>query len=547
MGSKPQSASRWLNKNIAEVKGDYIRGWIFTLFSAGCFVAFSRHISIFAAALLDTGSILTRPLLYSLAFLTGRYIFARIASGLNYKAGEAVVSGIKRKLYPSLLGNNRIDSISGTLTVTRIADDLKPYFAFFIPNAMASVLVAILVLAVCFRVEKWVGIILLASFLVIPFLMSIIGIGAESIHKKHIGLFMRYSAIFHNRLLAVAEIVNLDNFTTQYKFLSRKSRQLDKATVKVMRVAILSSAALELFVTLSIAMVAVYLGLSLLGIMVGPNYGKGYDFQTALFLLILSPYFFFYLRKFVSAYHDRNRALAAAQTIMPLLDQRTDSVCADAGQPLSTFEITGLDFAYPGSPVKVLSGIEVKLPVKGLVLVKGISGSGKSTLLKICAGSLAAEEGRVSVNGMDNQCSQQWLDINTAYMNQFPFIFDGTLRYNVLLDEDADGKVQYPGFMDGIVDKKQAGWQTLLSHNGRELSGGEKQLVTLARMLMHPRPVAILDEPTASLDRATAGIILREIVGLSRQRLVIVASHEEMFEGVADTIINLNWGEQEKP
>ncbi|MCC8036245.1 MAG: hypothetical protein LIO77_10030, partial [Rikenellaceae bacterium] len=320
MEEKQLGTSRWLNKNIAAIKGIYIRGWIATLVSAVCFVLFCRYLSIFAAGWLVEDSIGPEPLLYSSVFLAGRYIFAYIASRLNYKAGNVVVSRIKAKLYPALLENNRIDSISGTLTVTRIADDLKPYFAFFIPYAMASVLVAILLLGVCFRVEKWVGIILLASFLVIPFLMSIIGIGAESIHKKHIGLFMKYSAVFHNRLQSIAEIVNLDNFKTQYRFLSKKSKELNEATVKVMRVAILSSASLELFVTLSIAMVAIYLGLSLLGIMVGPNYGKGYDFQTALFLLTLSPYFFFYLRKFVSAYHDRNRALAAAEVIIPLIN-----------------------------------------------------------------------------------------------------------------------------------------------------------------------------------------------------------------------------------
>lgn len=395
--------------------------------------------------------------------------------------------------------------------------------------------------------EKWVGIILLVSLLVIPMQMIVIGVGAETLHKKHINLFMRYSAVFYNRLHTIAEIVNLDNFKPQYRFLSEKSEALNKATTNVMRVAILSSAVLELFVTICIAAIAIYLGMSLLGIMIGPNYGKTYDFHTALFLLTLSPYFFFYLRKFVSAYHDRNRALASAKLIMPILNENIEApLAAHTNQTLNVLEMKGLSFAYPDSPVKVLHDIHLALPAKGLVLVKGISGSGKSTLLKICAGSLMAQEGTVSVNGKDNRWSRQWLKENSSYMNQFPFIFDGTLRYNVFLEKETSKDILYPKFLDKILVKKEEGWQTCLSHNGKQLSGGERQLVTLARMMLHPKPIAILDEPTANLDTDTLGIILPQIVKLAENRLVIVASHEEMFDPVADTILNLNWGEQMK-
>jgi ATP-binding cassette subfamily C protein CydD len=129
-------------------------------------------------------------------------------------------------------------------------------------------------------------------------------------------------------------------------------------------------------------------------------------------------------------------------------------------------------------------------------------------------------------------------------MNQFPFIFDGTLRYNLLLKKETTGKEYFPNFLQQIVAKKEEGWETLLSHNGRQLSGGERQLVTLARMMLHPQPVAILDEPTANLDAGTVAVILQEIVKMAEERLVIVASHEPRFEAVANSVLNLNWGEQ---
>lgn len=544
MNSKQESASGWLGKSMAEAKSAYLSASLMTILSAGCFVAFSWYLSAFAASWLVGGQVLAHQLLYAVAFITGRYVFAHFASVLNYNAGNVIVAKVKKKLYPELLNNNQTDSISSTLLVTRATDDLKPFYSFFVPYALASVLVGGLLLVVSFWMDKWVGYTLLVTFLVIPMQMIVIGVGAEALHKKHISLFMKYSAVFYNRLHTIAEIVNLDNFKPQYLFLSEKSKALNKATTNVMSVAILSSAVLELFVTIAIAAVAIYLGMSLLGIMPGPNYGKGYDFKTALFLLMLSPYFFFYLRKFVSAYHDRNRALAAAKLLMPLLHDIDEVPAVDENEQLRTLEIKDLSFAYPDTVVKVLHNIQLQLPVKGLVLVKGISGSGKSTLLKICSGNLKVNEGKIAFNGRDNAWSQQWLKVNSSYMNQFPFIFDGTLRYNVFLDKAAEAQKDYPAFLDKILDKKEEGWETQLSHNGKQLSGGEKQLVTLARMMLYPQPVAILDEPTANLDASTVEIILEQILKMSHERLVIVASHEDKFDAIATTVLQLNWGEQ---
>ena len=543
MSVKEEGASKWLGKRMSGARKTYVLASFFTIISASCFVLFSWYLSVFAANWLDNGLIIPKTLIIASAFLAGRYFFANLESRFNYSAGNAIVADIKKELFPVLLNNNRLDSTSSALYVTKISDDLRPYFAFFVPYSVATVVVSILLLIIVFWIEIWVAIILLVAIIVIPFQMIVVGVGAESLHKKHTNLFLKYSAVFYNRLHTIAEIVNLNNFKSQYKFLSKKSEELNQATINVMRVAILSSAVLELFVTLAIAAIAIYLGFSLMGIMNGPNYGLGYDFRTALFLLCLAPYFFFYMRKFVSAYHDRNNALASAELIMPLLSKKAEPLFKDEKDSLFKIEIEGLNFSYPDSPVKVLHEIKQDFPQKGLVLIKGISGSGKSTLLKICAGELTIEDGKVSVNGKENSWSQQWLKLNTSYMNQFPFIFDETLRYNVFLEKGSEAN-SYPDFVNRILAKKVDGWESQLSHNGKQLSGGERQLVTLARMMLHPKPVAILDEPTSNLDTETVDIIVSEIVNMSKNRLVLVASHDERFESVADSILNLNWGEQ---
>ena len=542
--SNQEGTSRWLLKWLWEAKWKYIVSSVFTLLSAGSFVVFSWYLSDFAATWLSENQILNHLLLYAFAFLTGRYVFAYLASLINYRAGNSIVSKIKKALYPKLLNNSQKDSISSTLMVTQVSDDLKTFFSFFIPYAIASALVGIFLLIFIFWIEVWVGIPLLASIFVILFLMKMVGASATSLHKKHINLFMNYSAVFYNRLQTIAEIVNLDNLELQSRFLAKKSKSLNKATTSVMRIAILSSALLELFVSIAIAGVAIYLGMSLLGILPGENYGEGYDFHIALFLLILTPYFFFYLRKFVSAYHDRNKALASAKLLMPLLNTNSEPSFNVENEKLASLDVNDLNFAYPDSMVKVLNHIHLKMPNKGLVLVKGISGSGKSTLLKILSGNLRNWDGIVSVNGNSNQRSAQWLKENSSYMNQFPFIFDGTLRYNVFLDKEYENKSHTPAFLNKLLEKKENGWETMLSHNGKQLSGGEKQLVTLARMMLYPKPVAIIDEPTANLDSETVGTIIEQIEQLAQHKLIIVASHEERFEAIATKTLHLNWGEQ---
>ena len=154
MSVKDESASGWLSKWITEAKRFYISASVLTLLSAGCFVVFSWYLSDFAATWLVMGQVFSQKLLYALAFLAGRYVFAHYASLIHYKAGNLIVSTIKRRLYPRLLNNSQSDAISSTLFVTRVSDDLKPYFSFFIPYATASVLVGVLLLIVSFWFEK---------------------------------------------------------------------------------------------------------------------------------------------------------------------------------------------------------------------------------------------------------------------------------------------------------------------------------------------------------------------------------------------------------
>lgn len=182
MSSKQMSASVWLGKRMPGARGMYVIASLFTLLSAGCFVIFSWYLSEFTALWLEKGIIIPETLLLASVFLGGRYLFAHLESISNYNAGNAIAVNIKKELYPVLLKNNKLNSTDSALYVTKISDDLKPYFAFFIPYSVATVVVSTLLLVISFFIEKWVALILLISLLVIPVQMAVIGIGAEAIY-----------------------------------------------------------------------------------------------------------------------------------------------------------------------------------------------------------------------------------------------------------------------------------------------------------------------------------------------------------------------------
>ncbi len=537
-----QEPSKWMFLNSFSERKTYSLAIGYAFLGSLFYLGFAWVVSEFAAQWLAKGTSNHNLLLCAALFLGGRYFFSYLYSALCFKAGTTIISRLKNQIYQSLLHNNHLDSVESSTLVTNVCDDLKPFYSSFIPNAVNSILVGLMLIIVGFAIDFWMGTILLISFAIIPVLMIIVGIGAETVHAQHINLFVRYSAVFYNRLQTIAEILNLDSWDTQYQFLSDKSQKLNQASLKVMRVAVLSSAVLELFVSIAIAGVAIYFGMNLLGIMIGKNYGQGYDFQPALFGLTITPYAFYYLRKFVSAYHDKNRALAASQWLIPLLNSAPTLETPIPKVNFTNIEIQNLSFSYPKSSAKVLSNINIRLPNCGLVLIKGISGSGKSTLLKILSGIVTIKEGSLSVNGLDTTRSNLWLKENSSFLNQTPFIFDDTLAYNVFLIHQP--QVNYPQFLNAILKQKPEGWQTTLTHNGQQLSGGEKQLIALARLMLHPKPVVVLDEPTANLDSNTTQIIINEIAALAETKLVIVASHDLQFEKFASVVVELNWGEQ---
>jgi len=316
-----------------------------------------------------------------------------------------------------------------------------------------------------------------------------------------------------------------------------------RSTIAVLRVAFLSSLALEFFATLGIAMVAVLLGFRLL---------SGHmNFLPAVFVLLLAPEFFLPLRKLGAHYHERMEAIGAARGILEILN--TPAPARDGGTKTLAVKkglhvaFQNVWFAYDGNRV-ALSDLNLHInPGETLALV-GQSGSGKSTLTYLLLDFLRPQKGAVTVNGtkLGELAEGQWLS-HVAWVPQRPHMIYDTIAENIRLGNpkadrvrvvEAARRAQADAFISGLPQ----GYETPVGEGGHMLSGGQRQLIAVARAFLRDAPLVILDEATANLDPETQEKVQTAIAGLARGRSTLMIAHRISTVRQADRIAVLHQG-----
>jgi ATP-binding cassette subfamily C protein CydD len=311
----------------------------------------------------------------------------------------------------------------------------------------------------------------------------------------------------------------------------------------VLRVAFLSSLVLEFMATVSIAMVAVFIGFRL-------YYGEMH-YLPGFFVLLLAPEFYLPLRNMGTQYHARMEAIGASEHIVELLDivppaPRTGQGTLPVGEALSIrFEKVG--FAYePDRPV--LRDIDFTLAQGERVALVGPSGAGKTTLSQLLLGFIQPQEGRLSVNGIDLRAlaEDDWLD-HVAWLPQRPTLFHGSLLDNIRLgrpDADLDAVRHAVALANAteFVERLPQGYDTLVGDRGQGLSGGEIQRIALARAFLDDAEVIVLDEASASLDPETEALVTESIERLAEGRAMLVIAHRLSTIRRADRILVLDEG-----
>lgn len=323
----------------------------------------------------------------------------------------------------------------------------------------------------------------------------------------------------------------------------------------MLRIAFLSSAVLEFFSSIAVAVVAVYVGLNLLGFIRLGTGDQAISLYVGLFVLILAPDFFVPLRQLAQHYHDRAAAVGAADEIMAILDRPLPTASAANTAPVAIPTSDRLPVAFDNvtlhfsdRPKPALDKVSLSVEAGEYVALAGPSGSGKSTAINMLLGFIAPDSGTVRVGGVNiANVDPDALRERLAWVGQTPRLFHGTIADNIRMgrpdaDEAAIEQAARSAHVLEFASQLPDGLDTLVGERGLGLSGGQAQRIALARAFVKNAPLLLLDEPTANLDADNEALILDAVDRLARGRTVIMATHSRTAMARADRVIFLDEG-----
>lgn len=430
-----------------------------------------------------------------------------------------------------------------TLVLEQI-EDMHDYYARYLPQMSLAVMVPLLIIITLFPINWAAALILLGTAPLIPIFMALVGMGAADANRRNFQALARLSGHFLDRLRGMETLRVFNRGAAETENIRAASQDFRQRTMEVLRMAFLSSGVLEFFASLSIAVVAVYFGFSYLGELNFGHYGTGVTLFAGFLALILAPEFFQPLRDMGTFYHARAQAVGAAETLKTFLDaplqnpeQGTVQLSGNGPFTLEAREMTILS-----AEGKVLAGpLNFILPAGQRVALVGQSGAGKSSLLNVLSGFLPYQ-GQLLINGVElAQLSSEWWRAQLSWVGQNPELPATTLRDNVLLGmPDADNarlqaaldKASVTEFLSQLPE----GIDTPIGDRSIRLSVGQAQRVAVARALISPCGVLLLDEPAASLDAHSEQRVMEALTEASRQQTTLMVTHQLDYISTWDQI-----------
>ena len=446
------------------------------------------------------------------------------------------------RLGPSYARGERTGELAAT-TVEGV-ERLDAYFGRYLPQTVLSVFVPLLIAAYVLPADPVSAILLVATAPAIPVLMLLMGSRAEESMQRQWAALSRMSAHFLDVLQGLPTLKIFGRSTAERERVAEVSDEFKERTLKVLRFAFLSGLVLEFTTTISIALVAVALGMRLL-------YGN-ISFEVAFLVLLLAPEFYRPLRELGVHRHAGMEGKAAAGRVFEILgtpapvNPGSGTTAHPPGQ--LSIKFGDVSYSYPGSTRPALSDVSLTLPAGTCTALVGPSGAGKSTLVNLLMRFADPESGRITANGI----SIEGLSVETwrrkvALVPQRPYFFYGSVLDNVRLARpDATGEqieqaVALAG-ASGLVERLPQGYDTEVGERGARLSGGEAQRLAIARAFLKDAPVLVMDEPSSSLDPESEHLIGTALERLMRARTVLVIAHRLNTVYRADQIAMLEEG-----
>lgn len=433
-------------------------------------------------------------------------------------------------------------------------DALEGYFGGFVLARIEVVAVPLFLLVAVFFVDRIVGTILLLTMPLIPLFMMLVGWGAEAASRRQLQALTRMSGHFADRLRGLGLIRLYGRADAELAGIGSAAENLRQRSLKVLRIAFLSSAVMEFFASLSVAMVAMYLGLTYLGML--SFRGAPLSLGIGVFCLLLAPEFYAPLRRLAAHYHDRASALAALGELESALETTfdrevkidtptavvptsppTDTAGSEQVRAAPAIHLRHASLRPLGAAHDVLDDLSFELPAGSHLAVVGPSGCGKSTLLEALAGWLPAQSGQVVVPA----------GIRIGYAPQRPFVFHGSIADNLRMALPGATDAQLHAAAEAaqvmaFAARLPQGLDTVIGERGFGLSGGEARRIALARVFLRDPALLLLDEPTAFLDPHTEAALLRAIAEFSHGRTLVIATHSAAAVRIADQVLQLPEG-----
>ncbi|CAM5449647.1 thiol reductant ABC exporter subunit CydD [Streptomyces viridifaciens] len=491
---------------------------------------------------------LTTPLALLALTAVGRGLVGWLTELTAHRSVARVKSTLRRRLLdhatalgPSYLAGRRTGEL--TTLATRGIDALDDYFARYLPQLALAVVVPVIVLLRIVGADLTSAAVIAGTLPLIPLFMVLIGMATRSRMDRQWNTLARLS---HHFLDVVAGLPTLKVFNrarSQAATIARITADYRRATLRTLRIAFVSSFALELLSTVSVALVAVTIGFRLVD--------GSLDLETGLLILILAPEVYFPIRQVGALYHSSVEGLTAADEIFRVLETPLPAAGTVPAPDLAGAVITaeGLTVRHPGRALPALDGAALTLHPGSSTALTGPSGAGKSTLLAVLLGLTAPESGTVRITAADGRTHDlaelepgSWRR-QIAWVPQHPHLFAGTVADNLRLyrpgapDEQLWTALRAAHALDFVTDLDAE-----LGEDGAGLSAGQRQRLALARALLaDDRPLVLLDEPTANLDGASEAAVVDAVRTLAEDpaRTVLVVAHRPALLAVADQRVHL--------
>lgn len=502
---------------------------------------------VIAAAFAGKGiAQLTTPLAVLFGVVLAR---GALAWGAELAAGRSSTLA-KRQLRAALLrrvaalgcvriGEERTGEIA-TLA-TRGIDALDGYFSLYLPQLLLAVIVPTAVLAVIFYRDWISGAIIACTLPLIPVFMALVGATTRERTEAQLRTLQRLAAHFLDVVSGLATLKVFGRAKPQIEVIREVSDRQRSVAMATLRVTFLSSLTLELLATISVALVAVEVGLRLLAADVG--------LRTALLVLVLAPEAYLPLRLLGANYHASAEGMSAAEQVFDVLETPLPPPGRSTAVPdlaNTIISIDDLTVAYPGRQRPALGEVSLHIEPGEVVAVTGPSGSGKSTLVNVLLGFVLPAHGTVRIGEFElaDLDPDAWLE-QVTWLPQHPRLFAATIADNVRLarpgatDEQVWTGLAAVG-LDEMLARRPGGLDAMLGEAGTGLSAGERQRLALARAFVRDTPLLLLDEPTASLDGATEDEVVDAVRRLARGRTVILVAHRPALVALADRVYDLD-------